>query len=240
MIWLIGGGFVLCYLFYLLTVEFRLAKLDDAVAPPETDVHNDLTTWSYEHYLPRVRARKVRAFLRWVGVSASTLLLCFLLSGGGQQVVKALSLPTPTLTPTQTPTMTLTPTATMTPTPTPVLATATWLASLTPTPAQTSTPVIIYQAGQPVVVTRIVQVTRIVPVQVTRIVYLTVPPNQPTQTATLPLPSPTPTGTPTATLTTPLETPTETETPTPTMTVTETPTGTPTVTPTALDNTTLD
>lgn len=241
--WLpIGILTVLCYLFYMLTIEFKLARLDDAVASPDTDVHSDLNIWSYEFYFPRVKARKVRAFLRWVGVSAAIMLICFLLSGGGSKVVKALSLPTPTQSTTPTRATTPTPLATVTPsvtntawvTSTPKLVTVTGTQRIY-TPSANSSG----SAGQVVVtrlvssqvqVTRLVQVTRVVQVAVTRLVTV-----NPSQVATL---TPEATQTPWIIYVMVTETPTEqagetpTETPTLTETVIEVPSETPSPTET--------
>lgn len=216
--WWLPLGFLcsLIYLFYMLTIEFRLARLDDAVAAPETDVHNDLLIWSSEHYLPRVKTRKFRAFLRWVGVSLGLLLICWLFAGGGQTAVKALALATPTLTPTLTATATPSPTPSLTPTVGP---------SATPshTPSPTGAPTQkIFQPAQvqptqpPIVITKIVYqsvpVLRIVtttpgPTQTPWIVTATSSGDLPTATATQP-PTETPTLEPTAT-----QPPTETPTP---------------------------
>jgi hypothetical protein len=207
----IGIGISVLYLFYMLTIEFKLAKLDDDVAEPDMDVHNDLKTWSYEYYFPRVKARKLAAFLRWLGVSAAVMVVCLILSGGGEKVARAMGLPTPTPTPfstmtevaraTYTPTVVNTPTATQTqPLPETEMPTATGTAE------PTSTPAVIYRPGANVEVTRIVQVTRIVKVAQTQLVTTT---PGPTQTPWIVFVTPTET---------PTVTPTITETPTPEVT----------------------
>lgn len=224
--WLICGvGFILCHLWWMLAVEFKQARIDDAVAPADVDLHNDGNIWKYENLYKRIGARKRTAFIRWVVVSAVVLPVSFLLASGGVAGVLAAPLPTTTRTPTGTPTRTITPTPTRTLPPT---IGAAWTyqpySTVSPyttgTPARTATPHIIYQYAPATVV-----VTRVVTSIVTR-VYVATP------------------GTPPATWTpwvvyvlvtaTPTATPGETETPTPSASPTQsiTPTATPTETPT--------
>jgi hypothetical protein len=208
--WILAGIiYAICHLLYMLTIQFRLARLDDDVAEPDLDVHNDMKTWSYEYYFPRVKARKMSAFLRWLGVSAAVMVVCVLLSGGGRQVM-AMGQPTPSLTPTST----VTASPTITPTPGITETNPTYTPMPTSTVGPTATPVIVYKPGQnvQVVVTQIVKVTKIV-IQ-TQIITAT---PGPTQTPWVIYVTSQPTATPTASET---ASPTPTETPTPTSEVT--------------------
>lgn len=212
--WILGGAvFVVAYLFYVLTIEFKMSKIDDDVLEPDADAHNDPNIWEYSFWRERVNKRKMRAVVRWAGVSVVVMAVAIFLAAGGNSV-KALKLTTPTPTQTNTPENSATPSTTPTrrATSTPQ---ATLTASLTPTPSQSATPKVIYQPGAtvPVLVTRIsyVEVTRVI-VRTSVVIYTTTP--LPTYTA-FPTYTPYPTYTAFPTLEpSPTMTPTETATPT--------------------------
>jgi hypothetical protein len=236
---------VLCavaYLFWVLTIDFRLARIDDDVVAPDVDAHNDPEIWTREAWLVRVAKRKKAALVRWVVVSCVMVAGSLALRGGGQ-MVHALAQPTATQDlhgdytktpagtatitgtpgPSRTPASTRTPGLTLTQTPRVILTQGT--STPTPTVTPSFTPFVIYRPGQQVEVTRVVRVELLV----TRVVYQTSPPRLITQTpnptyTAFPTYTPYPTYTPFPTetpccqdVTTPTETPSLTPEPSPTV-----------------------